>query len=74
MDVWGPEFGIQSVASSPPSCGAQSHTNPLMQQLLNSFAGQLPPENGGLSLVLFRKNKLIIEKKNNDNWHVFYII
>lgn len=47
------------------------HANPLMQKLLNSFAQQLPPENGGLSLVLFRKNKVVLEKKLSDKWRVF---
>lgn len=64
---------MDSVASDPP-VGLNlwtPHANPLMQQLLNYFAEQLPPENGGLSLVLFRKNKVILEKKVNDKWHVF---
>lgn len=70
--VCGPKLGIHSVASDPPVGLSlwSPHANPLMQRLLNFFAGQLPPENGGLSLVLFRKNKVILEKKPNDKWRV----
>lgn len=73
MDVCGSMLEIHSVVSGPP-VGLNfwtPHANPLMQQLLNSFARQLPPENGGLSLVLFRKNKAILEKKLDCDFSSF---